>query len=86
MQWEGLKKGALTLIQHGIYNLVVIGGDGSLTGANRLRTEWSKLVDELLAEKLIEKTDTLRPLSILGLVGSIGIYYSHNIIPRQNLM
>jgi 6-phosphofructokinase len=28
----------------GITNLVVIGGDGSLTGANRFRQEWSSLV------------------------------------------
>ena len=27
-----------------ITNLVVIGGDGSLTGANRFRQEWSSLL------------------------------------------
>lgn len=32
----------------GISNLVVIGGDGSLTGANLFRQEWSSLVNELL--------------------------------------
>lgn len=29
---EGMRKAALTLIQHGITRLIVIGGDGSLTG------------------------------------------------------
>lgn len=32
----------------GITNLVVIGGDGSLTGANLFRTEWSSLLEELV--------------------------------------
>ena len=36
------------MIDKGITNLVVIGGDGSLTGANRFRQEWSSLVKELL--------------------------------------
>ena len=31
----GRLKAALNLIKNGITNLVVIGGDGSLTGANR---------------------------------------------------
>jgi len=41
-------KAAKNLIERGISNLVVIGGDGSLTGANRFRQEWSSLLDELL--------------------------------------
>ena len=32
----------------GITNLVVIGGDGSLTGANLFRSEWSSLLEELV--------------------------------------
>jgi 6-phosphofructokinase 1 len=28
--------------------MVVIGGDGSLTGANLFRQEWGSLLDELL--------------------------------------
>lgn len=38
---------AFNLIQHKITNLVVIGGDGSLTGANLFRQEWPSLLDEL---------------------------------------
>ena len=44
----GRLRAAKNLIDHGITNLVVIGGDGSLTGANLFRQEWSSLLDELL--------------------------------------
>jgi 6-phosphofructokinase 1 len=37
------------MIINGIDALVVVGGDGSLTGANLLRSEWQGLVDELVA-------------------------------------
>lgn len=36
------------MISLGISNLVVIGGDGSLTGANIFRNEWPTYVEELL--------------------------------------
>ena len=36
---EGRLQAAKNLIDRGITNLVVIGGDGSLTGANRFRYE-----------------------------------------------
>lgn len=36
------------LVEHGITNLVVIGGDGSLTGANLFRQEWQDLLKELV--------------------------------------
>lgn len=39
---------ANNLVERGITNLVVIGGDGSLTGANCFRQEWPGLLDELL--------------------------------------
>lgn len=41
-------KGACNLVKLGITNLCVIGGDGSLTGANQFRTEWSGLLDDLV--------------------------------------
>ncbi len=47
---NGRKKAARNLIKKGISNLVVIGGDGSLTGANILSTEWKEHIDELLKE------------------------------------
>jgi 6-phosphofructokinase 1 len=46
----GRKRAAYNLIKHGIDALVVCGGDGSLTGADVLRTEWPDHLKELLAE------------------------------------
>lgn len=45
---EGRLKAAKNLIKHGITNLVVIGGDGSLTGANLFRQDWSALLQLLV--------------------------------------
>lgn len=69
----GRVKAALNLIQREITNLVVIGGDGSLTGANLFREEWPSLLDDLLQTGKIsqEQRDTHAHLSIVGLVGSI---------------
>lgn len=39
---------ACNLVKLGITNLCVIGGDGSLTGANAFRTEWSGLLVDLV--------------------------------------
>lgn len=44
---EGRLSAACNLVQRGITNLCVIGGDGSLTGANIFREEWSGLLEEL---------------------------------------
>ena len=44
----GRLKAALNLVSRNITNLVVIGGDGSLTGANLFRQEWSSLLEELV--------------------------------------
>jgi 6-phosphofructokinase 1 len=44
----GRLKAAKNLVGRGITNLVVIGGDGSLTGANLFRTEWASLLEELV--------------------------------------
>jgi 6-phosphofructokinase len=35
------------LLKFGIRHLVVIGGDGSLTGAHILKSEWTSLVEEV---------------------------------------
>jgi len=45
---SGRLKAASNLVAKNITNLVVIGGDGSLTGANIFRQEWTSLLDELL--------------------------------------
>ena len=61
------------LIDHGIDRLVVIGGDGSLTGANLLHQEWSGLIDELIAGGELDPDAGKRHprLHVVGLVGSI---------------
>lgn len=45
---EGRLAAAYNLVQRGITNLCVIGGDGSLTGANIFRSEWGSLLEELV--------------------------------------
>lgn len=51
----------------------MIGGDGSLTGANLFRQEWSSLLDELLKDGKItqEQRNKYTHLHIAGMVGSI---------------
>ncbi len=70
---EGRRKAALNLIQLGVDRLVVIGGDGSLTGANLFRQEWAALVAELVEGGAItaELAAQYPALMIVGLVGSI---------------
>ncbi|XP_039609478.1 ATP-dependent 6-phosphofructokinase, platelet type isoform X7 [Polypterus senegalus] len=70
---EGRLKAAYNLVQRGITNLCVIGGDGSLTGANLFREEWSGLLDELLQAGKIDNEAVLKysHLNIVGMVGSI---------------
>lgn len=70
---DGRRKAALNLIQLGIDGLVVIGGDGSLTGANLFRQEWPSLISELTETGAITaEMATAHPaLVIVGMVGSI---------------
>ncbi|XP_075954160.1 ATP-dependent 6-phosphofructokinase, platelet type-like [Anarhichas minor] len=70
---DGRLKAAHNLVQHSITNLCVIGGDGSLTGANLFREEWSGLLDELVQQGLIDKeaARSNSELHIVGMVGSI---------------
>uniref|UniRef100_H2SJI6 Phosphofructokinase, muscle b n=1 Tax=Takifugu rubripes TaxID=31033 RepID=H2SJI6_TAKRU len=60
---EGRTKAALNLVKLGITNLCVVGGDGSLTGANQFRTEWRDLLADLAKNSA--------HLNIVGMVGSI---------------
>ncbi|CAL8138130.1 unnamed protein product [Orchesella dallaii] len=73
MTREGRLKGAKNLIDRGITNLVVIGGDGSLTGANLFRQEWPSILEELLKLERItaEQKAKFSHLNIVGMVGSI---------------
>ncbi|KAJ1734430.1 6-phosphofructokinase, alpha subunit [Coemansia biformis] len=70
---EGRRTGVHNLIKHGIDALVVIGGDGSLTGADRLRAEWPDHVAALGRDGRITaaEADKYRTLMIVGMVGSI---------------
>ncbi|NWQ69881.1 PFKAP protein, partial [Neopipo cinnamomea] len=70
---EGRLQAAYNLVQRGITNLCVIGGDGSLTGANLFREEWSGLLEELAQNGKIdaEAVKKYAYLNIVGMVGSI---------------
>ncbi|MFA9430658.1 6-phosphofructokinase [Egicoccus sp. AB-alg2] len=70
---EGRRRAAANLLAHGIDALVVIGGDGSLTGANLFRAEWPELLKELVeAGELDASVAEVHPhLRLTGMVGSI---------------
>ncbi|XP_029948058.1 phosphofructokinase, muscle b [Salarias fasciatus] len=70
---EGRTKAACNLVKLGITNLCVIGGDGSLTGANQFRTEWSELLADLVKAGKItaDEAKASSHLNIVGMVGSI---------------
>ena len=70
---DGRRQAARNLVELGIDALVVIGGDGSLTGTNIFREEWPELLDELVERGEIERAraDAHRRLTLVGMVGSI---------------
>ncbi len=70
---EGRMKAARNMLQFGIDSLVVVGGDGSLTGADVLRGEWPEFLEELVARHEIDAEIAARHprLTVVGLVGSI---------------
>lgn len=69
----GRLKAAKNMIINGIDALIICGGDGSLTGADKFRTEWPGLLKELVANgELTEaEIEPFQHLNIVGLVGSI---------------
>jgi len=69
----GRKKAAKHLVENGITDLIIIGGDGSLTGAAVFRREWVELLDMLVQEEQLNGKDVegYPGLSIVGLPGSI---------------
>src|SRR5690606_12249627 len=70
---EGRRKAALNILQNQIEGIVVIGGDGSLSGANQFRIEWSEHLADLAREGLIsqETAEENKGIALVGLVGSI---------------
>jgi 6-phosphofructokinase 1 len=73
MERAGRLKAAKNMILRGINALVICGGDGSLTGADKFRDEWPGLLEELVenGELDAESTEPYQHLNIVGLVGSI---------------
>ncbi|GAB3622992.1 6-phosphofructokinase [Mariniluteicoccus endophyticus] len=71
-EW-GRRKAALHLLRAGIDRLVVIGGDGSLSGLDQFRQEWPDHVAALRdAGEIDAETAEAHPmLMIAGIVGSI---------------
>lgn len=73
MERWGRLKAAKNMVQRGIDALIICGGDGSLTGADKLRAEWPSLIQELVDTKELtaEEVEPYKHLNIVGLVGSI---------------
>ncbi|KAF5710227.1 6-phosphofructokinase [Fusarium globosum] len=64
---------AKNMVLSGIDALIICGGDGSLTGADKFRAEWPSLLEELVSkgELSTEQIAPYKHLNIVGLVGSI---------------
>lgn len=71
--YEGRTKATKNLINRGIDRLIVIGGDGSLSGADEFRREWRQQLDGLVsAGEISAELAAKHPeLTLVGLVGSI---------------
>lgn len=69
----GRRQAALNLVNSGVDRLVVIGGDGSLSGAQLLHEEWPGLLADLVQQGAITAEQaSLHPhLGVVGLPGSI---------------
>jgi 6-phosphofructokinase 1 len=69
----GRLQAAFHLLEHGIDNLIVIGGDGSLTGAALFHQEWPDLLQNLIEQDRLTRDVAAqhRHLTIVGLAGSI---------------
>ena len=71
-QREGRREAAVNFYKLGVDGLVIIGGDGSLTGARILSEEWPDLLREAAALGQIDLPEGDVPkLAVVGLPGSI---------------
>lgn len=70
---DGRRAAVATLVGAGIDRLVVIGGDGSLTGALALHAEWGEHLAALVRDGLLSPSlaDAHPRLVVAGIVGSI---------------
>ena len=68
----GRLRAAKNMVRAGINALIIIGGDGSLTGADRFREEWPSVLAELVGNGQLEakEIEKVKYLDIVGLVGS----------------
>ena len=73
MTRDGMLTAAENLVNRGIDRLVVIGGDGSLTGLNEFSAQWESLLAELAGNgRITEEQQQAYPrLIFAGMVGSI---------------
>ena len=69
----GRLRAAKNMVMAGIDALIICGGDGSLTGADKFRAEWPGLIKELVEKEELssEQVKPFKHLNIVGLVGSI---------------
>ncbi|XP_044721437.1 phosphofructokinase domain-containing protein [Hirsutella rhossiliensis] len=76
MGWDdraGRLTAAKNMVLSGIDALIICGGDGSLTGADKFRSEWPSLLEELVTKGEVSEDQTAlyKHLNIVGIVGSI---------------
>ena len=72
-QWEGRRRAARNLLQQGIDRLVVIGGDGSLSGLDQFRADWPGLLAELVeAGEISQEVADAHPGTTLAVVHRSG--------------
>lgn len=62
---------AYNLIKRNVACLIVVGGDGSLTGASLLFEEWKGHLMDLCAEGLVESSEMHGNFGVIGIPGSI---------------
>lgn len=69
----GIKRAVHNLVTEGIDRLVIVGGDGTLSGADELRELWPELLAELVDDGALsaEQAAQHAQLHIAGVVGSI---------------
>lgn len=87
-----IHQACLNLLERNITNLVCIGGDGSLTGANQFRKDWPDLIKNLVKDGKItqEKADANPNIQIVGMVRTLiqplnqNIYRSRTDISKKN--
>ncbi|KAK0823252.1 6-phosphofructokinase, alpha subunit [Friedmanniomyces endolithicus] len=73
MERAGRLTAANNMVEKGIDALIICGGDGSLTGADKFRSEWPGLMEELVSsgKRTENEVKHHKHLKIVGLVGSI---------------